>query len=128
MAEALFSADDFRAAREAEERLRKELEEEIQAPLGKKAQGSKPHISEAPLAKNPAETVPGIIEACGLPWDDACLSPEKAATEKKSGRFAPTLSEQQLRRPINTSAIGRAEAFTEKIVEFQKGFDSIRKD
>ncbi|MDE0888404.1 MAG: sulfotransferase [Phycisphaerales bacterium] len=80
------------------------------------------------LAKNPAETVPGIIEACGLPWDDACLSPEKAATEKKSGRFAPTLSEQQLRRPINTSAIGRAEAFTEKIVEFQKGFDSIRKD
>jgi hypothetical protein len=80
------------------------------------------------LAKNPAETVPGIIEACGLPWNDACLSPEKAATEKKSGRFAPTLSEQQLRRPINTSAIGRAEAFTEKIVEFQKGFDSIRKD
>ena len=80
------------------------------------------------LAKNPKETVPKIIEACGLPWNDACLSPETAATKKKSGRFSPTLSEQQLRRPINTSSIGRAEAFAEKIAEFQKGFDSIRKD
>ena len=79
------------------------------------------------LAKNPAQTVPKIIEACGLPWDDACLSPETAATEKKSGRFAPTLSEQQLRRPINTSAIGRAEAFADKMKAFQKGFDSISK-
>ena len=78
------------------------------------------------LATNPKETVPGIIEACGLPWNDACLSPEKAATEKRSGRFAPTLSEQQLRRPINTSAIGRAEAFADKITEFDRGFDSIK--
>ena len=80
------------------------------------------------LAKNPKEKVPLVIEACGLPWNDACLSPEKAATDKRSGRFAPTLSEQQLRRPINTSAIGRAEAFADKIAEFDRGFESIRKD
>ena len=78
------------------------------------------------LAKNPKEKVPLVIEACGLPWNDACLSPEKAATDKRSGRFAPTLSEQQLRRPINTSAIGRAEAFADKIAEFDRGFESIR--
>ena len=94
MAEALFSADDFRAAREAEERLRKELEEEIQAPLGKKAQGSKPHISEAPLANNPAEEAapPGEPapsegssssedEALGF-WSESPAKAKKGAAKK----------------------------------------------
>ncbi len=78
------------------------------------------------LAKDPEATVPTIIEACGLPFDDSCLHPERIATDaKKSGRFVPTLSEQQLRRPINTSAIGRAEAFESRLGAFRRGFDSI---
>ncbi|MCP4940214.1 MAG: sulfotransferase, partial [Phycisphaeraceae bacterium] len=38
------------------------------------------------LAKDPEATVPTIIEACGLPFDDSCLHPERIATDaKKSG-------------------------------------------
>ena len=73
------------------------------------------------LAKTPEDVVPGILETCGLPMDEACLAPEKAARDAKGARFIPTLSEQQVRKPINTSAIGRSEAYGELIAEFDRG-------
>jgi tetratricopeptide (TPR) repeat protein len=42
-----------------------------------------------------------IVEFCGLRWDDRCLS------FHQSGRFAMTLSYDQVRRPIYSSSIGR---------------------
>ena len=94
MAEALFSSDDFRAAREAEERLRKELEEEIRAPVGNKAQGGKPHLSGAPVTKPPAEKdappeepAPGDSssssedEALGF-WSESPAKIKKGASKK----------------------------------------------
>ena len=73
------------------------------------------------LARTPGDVVPGILETCGLPMDEACLAPEKAARDAKGGRFMPTLSEQQVRKPINTDAIGRAEAYGELIADFERG-------
>ena len=77
------------------------------------------------LARTPDEAIPGILETCGLPMDETCLRPETAARDARGARFVPTLSEQQVRRPINQTAIGRAEAHADLIAEFQRGFDSI---
>ncbi len=43
----------------------------------------------------------GLLAACGLEWDDACLSPEKSRAS------ISTASAVQLRVPINDASIGR---------------------
>ncbi len=80
------------------------------------------------LAKTPAEVVPGILDACGLPMDETCLRPETAARDARGGRFVPTLSEQQVRKPINTTAIGRAEAYAAIVAEYEAGHARIAKE
>lgn len=77
------------------------------------------------LARTPAEVVPAMLETVGLPMDEACLQPEKAARDAKGARFIPTLSEQQVRKPINTTAIGRAEVHADLIAEFERGRASV---
>jgi hypothetical protein len=57
------------------------------------------------LTRNQEAESRRIIEFCGLPWDDACLEFHKAR------RVATTLSNAQVRRPMYTSSIGRAERF-----------------
>ncbi len=79
-------------------------------------------VSYEALAKTPADVVPGVLEACGLPMDEICLQPETAARDARGGRFVPTLSEQQVRKPINTTAIGRAEAHAELVRAFDAGY------
>ena len=79
-------------------------------------------VSYEALAKTPAEVVPGVLEACGLPMDDICLQPETAARDSRGARFIPTLSEQQVRKPINTTAIGRAEAYADLVAAFEAGY------
>lgn len=72
------------------------------------------------LAKTPAEVVPGILKTCGLDMDETCLHPETAARDARGGRFIPTLSEQQVRKPINTTAIGRANGHADLIATFER--------
>jgi len=57
------------------------------------------------LAKSPESTLRNIIEFLELPWDDAVLN------FHTSKRVAATPSMDQVRKPINTSAIGRAAHF-----------------
>jgi hypothetical protein len=82
-------------------------------------------VSYESLAKTPADVVPDILEVCGLPMDETCLHPETAARDARGARFIPTLSEQQVRKPINTSAIGRAEAYADLVAEFEAGRGSM---
>ena len=51
------------------------------------------------LTANPEKETRKLIEFCGLPWDDACLSPHK------SKRAVKTLSIHQVRQPIYTSSV-----------------------
>jgi tetratricopeptide (TPR) repeat protein len=53
------------------------------------------------LVNNPSEEIPKLIEYVGLPWDDACLSPEKNEAPVQ------TLSNWQVRQPIYTSSVER---------------------
>ena len=74
------------------------------------------------LARNPNEVVPGILEACGLTMDETCLHPETAARDARGARFIPTLSEQQVRKPINPNAIGRSKAHADLIATFEREY------
>jgi tetratricopeptide (TPR) repeat protein len=57
------------------------------------------------LVADPLRVGRQIVEFCGLAWDERCL------TFHESGRFAYTLSYDQVRRPIYDSSIGRAGHF-----------------
>jgi tetratricopeptide (TPR) repeat protein len=57
------------------------------------------------LVRDPEPTTRAIIDFCGLDWDDRCLR------FFESGRFARTLSYDQVRRPVYDESIGRAQRF-----------------
>lgn len=51
------------------------------------------------LVKEPETTIRGIVNHCGLPWEDTCMK------FYRTRRVVSTLSMKQVRRPIYTSAI-----------------------
>ena len=51
------------------------------------------------LVQNPEEETRKLIAYCGLPWDDACLSPHQSDRTVKTASFA------QVRAPINTKSV-----------------------
>jgi tetratricopeptide (TPR) repeat protein len=53
------------------------------------------------LTREPEPIIRGIIAACGLPWDDACLRPES------NPRAVKTPSKWQTRQPIYRSSVAR---------------------
>jgi tetratricopeptide (TPR) repeat protein len=53
------------------------------------------------LIANPGEVIRGILDFCGLPWDERCLEPHKTA------RVVKTASSSQVKRPIYRSSLGR---------------------
>ncbi len=77
------------------------------------------------LVTEPETWIPRIVEAVGLPWDDACLQPHQA--EKgggRSARFQPTLSLHQVRQPITTAAASRASVWGDRLDGFRRAFES----
>lgn len=57
------------------------------------------------VVADPEPQMRRIVEACGLPWDDACLA------FHESRRTVTTLSWDQVRRPIYREATRRSEAY-----------------
>jgi len=55
-----------------------------------------------------------IIDFCGLPWDDACLAPDK------NKRSVMTLSQDQVRQPIYNSSIGKWKKYRQELEPFRK--------
>jgi len=53
------------------------------------------------LVSDPEPAIRRIIEFAGLPWDEACLSPQL------SNRHIVTSNQWQVRQPINTASVGR---------------------
>ena len=54
------------------------------------------------MVEQPSETIAGMLEFCGLPWDDRCLA------FHENPRIVATASADQVRRPLYTNSIGRA--------------------
>ena len=53
------------------------------------------------LVAAPAPALNRLLHACGLPWDDACLHPERNA------RVVRTASKWQARQPVHATAVAR---------------------
>ncbi len=56
-----------------------------------------------------------IIEYCGLPWDDRCLS------FHETERPVRTASATQVRQPIYTSAVGRSRVYEGQLEPLLRG-------
>ncbi|NVJ97907.1 MAG: sulfotransferase [Alphaproteobacteria bacterium] len=61
------------------------------------------------LVSDPEANSRRIVDFCGLEWTPACLEPEKLDTPTF------TISEQQVRAPINQKGIGRWQAYSEHL-------------
>jgi tetratricopeptide (TPR) repeat protein len=57
------------------------------------------------LTADPPSVIRHLLEACGLPWNDACLHPERNARPVK------TASKWQARQKITRSSVGRGQAY-----------------
>jgi tetratricopeptide (TPR) repeat protein len=62
-------------------------------------------VSYETLVSEPEQTLRGVLAFLGLPWEDSVLE------FHTSKRVAATPSMDQVRKPINTSAVGRATKF-----------------
>ncbi len=71
------------------------------------------HVSYESLVENYEPEARKLIEYCGLPWDDACLEPHK------NKRAVMTLSQDQVRKPIYSSSIGKWKEFEDYLEPFR---------
>ncbi|MCX7388752.1 MAG: sulfotransferase [Planctomycetales bacterium] len=60
------------------------------------------------LVAAPEETLRLVLEHLGLPWEAACLRPDL------NPRIVQTLSNEQVRRPLNANGIGRWQNYAEQ--------------
>jgi hypothetical protein len=68
-----------------------------------------------------------LLEHCGLPWDEQCMRYYETATEKKDLVSAPTLSYDQVRKPIYKTSVGRAKKFEPYLGELFAGLEEGRR-
>lgn len=71
------------------------------------------NVSYESLVENNEPEARKLIDYCGLPWDDACLEPHK------NKRPVMTLSQDQVRKPIYKSSIGKWKEFEEFLEPFR---------
>jgi len=79
-------------------------------------------VSYEALVSDPEPTIRRIIDFAGLPWDDACLTPER------STRSVGTANQFQVRQPINRASVGRwrrYEEWIQPLITSLGGFDWI---
>jgi len=54
------------------------------------------------LVEHPSETIAGMLQFCGLEWDERCLA------FHENPRIVETTSSEQVRQPLYANAVGRA--------------------
>ncbi len=67
------------------------------------------------LIDNPEREMRGVLEFCGLPWDDACLHVQQ------SSRVVRTASWDQANRPLYRGGVGQWKPFSEGLVDIRRG-------
>lgn len=71
------------------------------------------------LVEDPEPHVRRLLEFVGLPWDDACLR------FHESKRVSPTASNEQVRRPLYASSVGRAERYRTQLAPLVEELDRL---
>jgi Flp pilus assembly protein TadD len=59
----------------------------------------------------------GLLDACGLEFEEGCMRPEKSA------RYARTASYRQVREPVHRRAVGRATRYADFLEEFRRAYE-----
>lgn len=77
------------------------------------------------LVREPAKHLKPILDAADLPWDDACLRHHE---RQHAGlrEPPPTLSADQIRRPVYDTAIGRADRFGAVLDPMREAYRAAR--
>lgn len=78
--------------------------------------GQMHHVSYEDMVLNTEDTVKDLLEYLGLPWHDACLSPERVE------RPVATSSKMQVRRPIYRSSLKAAENYKRHLAPLYRHF------
>ena len=79
------------------------------------------------LVRDPASTMRPILEKSGLGWDEAVLRHHERAHAGMS-EPPPTLSADQVRRPVYDSSVGRAERFGAVLDPMREAYRRTRAD
>lgn len=66
-------------------------------------------VSYEALVRRPRDHAERLLAFLGMPWDDACLTPER------SGEMIRTHSFMQARQPINEGSVGRSRALAPEL-------------
>jgi tetratricopeptide (TPR) repeat protein len=66
------------------------------------------------LVEHPRETIKSLLDYLNLPWEDACLDPQK------NSRIVYTSSHDQVRQPLYTKSIGRWRNYEKHITPLMK--------
>ena len=72
------------------------------------------HVGYENLVNNFEDETRRMIDFCGLDWDDACLEPHK------NKRSVMTLSQDQVRKPIFNTSIGKWKKFEAELAPFAR--------
>lgn len=82
--------------------------------------GSVVEVSYETMVDSPEPEIRRLLDALNLPWADAC------AKFHENRRMVDTASRFQVRRPVYTSAIGRAAPYQGKLEELEAGLSEAR--
>lgn len=77
------------------------------------------HLSYDDLSRAPERMLPPLLERCGLPWDDACLSPHT------SSRTVQTASAVQVRQPIHAASVGRWQRYADALSPWAERLEQL---
>ena len=69
-------------------------------------------VSYEELTADPASVIPKVVDFCGLPWDEACLHPER------NEKFVATPSLFRVRKPIDRDSVSKVDRYREFLGEF----------
>jgi tetratricopeptide (TPR) repeat protein len=72
------------------------------------------------LVSNPEAVSRNLVAACGLGWDDRCL------TFYRTERIVQTASKLQVRRPIYRNSVGRSKAFAAHLEPLRLALKNVR--
>lgn len=72
------------------------------------------HVKYENLVGNFEDEARKIIDFCGLEWDEACLAPHE------NKRTVLTLSQDQVRKPVYTSSVGRWKKYEKDLEPFRR--------
>ncbi len=79
-------------------------------------------VSYEALVQQTEPTARAMLDFAGLPWDDRVLRHHEHVS------FVATASHDQVRKPVYTSSVGRAQAYAKRMAPFREAYQTASSD